>query len=262
MKKSIGIGAASFIGIFLFSQIAFAASTSSLLPNSDGNYLQWTPSTGVTHFTLVDESSCNGTTDYNFTTTVGNRDSYGVSLGSVPNNATITSIDIAPCASRNTAGGVNPTMDVFYRYNGGDSSDSGAYSLTGTTPTNLATTTFGSLALTKSSTSTLEIGAVLSSGVRGARLSRIATIITYTPAAPTVTTSTSTATTSTSFVLPGSANPNGGATTGWFRYATTTDPGTCDDSFGTRTPTSGGTSLGSGTTTVNFTRGIKGLTAN
>ena len=35
--------------------------------------------------------------------------------------------------------------------------------------------------------------------------------------------------------LNGSANPNGAATTGWFRYATT-DPGTCNDTFGTRVP--------------------------
>ena len=34
--------------------------------------------------------------------------------------------------------------------------------------------------------------------------------------------------------------------TGWFRYATT-NPGTCNDTFGTRAPATGGTSLGAGT---------------
>ena len=43
--------------------------------------------------------------------------------------------------------------------------------------------------------------------------------------------------------LNGTANPNGAATTGWFRYATT-NPGTCNDSFGTRAPASGGTRAG------------------
>ena len=37
----------------------------------------------------------------------------------------------------------------------------------------------------------------------------------------------------------GSANPNARPTTGWFRYGTT-DPGTCDDIFGTRAPATGG----------------------
>ena len=35
--------------------------------------------------------------------------------------------------------------------------------------------------------------------------------------------------------LNGSANPLGEATTGWFRYSTT-DPGSCNDTFGTRAP--------------------------
>ena len=38
----------------------------------------------------------------------------------------------------------------------------------------------------------------------------------------------------------------GVAVLGWFRYSTT-NPGTCDDTFGTRAPTSGGPYLGTGT---------------
>jgi fibronectin type 3 domain-containing protein len=79
-------------------------------------------------------------------------------------------------------------MNVFYRYNGLDSSDTGSYSLSGTTPTQLATSTYSSLNLFKTATSTLEIGGVYSSGNREARLSRVATVLTYTlsvPSAPT-----------------------------------------------------------------------------
>ncbi|MBX4192501.1 hypothetical protein KW798_03375, partial [Candidatus Parcubacteria bacterium] len=79
------------------------------------------------------------------------------------------------------------------------------------------------------------------------------------PAAPTVTTLTATSTATTSASLPANANPNGTATTGWFRYATTTDPGTCSDSFGTKTST---VSLGSGITTVFFARTIGGLASS
>jgi hypothetical protein len=77
-------------------------------------------------------------------------------------------------------------MNVFYRFSGVNSADAGSYALTGTTPVQLASTTFTGLTHVKGSASTLEIGAVLSAGTRGARLSRIATVVTFTPlAAPT-----------------------------------------------------------------------------
>ena len=66
-----------------------------------------------------------------------------------------------------------------------------------------------------------------------------------TPLAPTVTTVAASSVTSTSATVNGSANPNGGATTGWFRYATT-NPGACNDTFGTRAPATGGSDLGVG----------------
>jgi hypothetical protein len=78
------------------------------------------------------------------------------------------------------------------------------------------------------------------------------------PPAPTVTTQAASALTSSSATLNGSANPNGAATSGWFRYATT-DPGSCSDSFGTRAPASGGSSLGSGGSAVAYSQPISGL---
>ena len=166
--------------ISLLAVVVYASTTVDILPTSDGTYTQWTTSTGSSHFALVDESSCNGTTDYNFTTTVGGRDSYGVSLSAVPNGAQITQISITPCASRNSNGGGSSTMNVFYRLDGVDSSDAGAYSLTGTTPTQLSATSFSGLSKIKTSSTALQSGAIFSSGTKGARLSRIATVITYT----------------------------------------------------------------------------------
>lgn len=183
-KNGVLLGVGLLSAVFAFAYLAFADGTGTLLPSSDGAYLQWTPKTGSTHYTMVDESSCNGTTDYNSTNTVGNRDSYGVNLSSIPDGATITAIEIAPCASRHQNGNGSATMDVFYRFSGVDSTNAGNYSLTGTTPTQLAATTFSGLSLLKSGSSTLEIGAVLSAGTKGARLSRIAVVVTYTPPAP------------------------------------------------------------------------------
>ena len=79
------------------------------------------------------------------------------------------------------------------------------------------------------------------------------------PIAPAVTTNNATLVTGTTAQLNGNANPGGAATTGWFRYATT-NPGTCNDSFGTRAPASGGSSLGAGNTAVSYALGVTGLT--
>jgi hypothetical protein len=87
-------------------------------------------------------------------------------------------------------------------------------------------------------------------------------LLTFRPSpAPSVTTSAATAIAGTSATLSASANPNGTTTTGWFRYSTT-NPGTCDDTFGTRTPTSGGTNLGAGTTSMAYQASAVGLTQN
>ena len=63
---------------------------------------------------------------------------------------------------------------------------------------------------------------------------------------------------SSSATLNGSANPQGSATSGYFRYSTT-NPGSCDDSFGTATPSG---SLGSGTSDVPFSYSLSGLSAS
>lgn len=76
---------------------------------------------------------------------------------------------------------------------------------------------------------------------------------------PTVTTKSATAIGTTTATLNGSGNPNGASTTGWFRYWTT-NPGSCTDTGGTRSPSTGGTALGSGTAAVSYSRGITSLT--
>src|SRR5262249_40984935 len=81
-----------------------------------------------------------------------------------------------------------------------------------------------------------------------------------TPTPPAVTTNAASSLTSTSAYLNGAANPNGAATTGWFRYAPT-NPGDCDDVFGTRAPVRGGTNLGSGSSAVAYSQQITGLSA-
>src|SRR6266478_927658 len=189
MKRLYTLTVALVITLFsLSAHFASASTTSSvILPNSDGNYLQFQPKTnGAAHYTMVNESLCNGTSNYNTATTVGLRDSYGTSIASIGNGALISQVGVVPCASLNTSG--SATGSVFYRWNGADSTDKGNYKLTGTPPVQLTpTSTWPGLSLFKTSTSILEIGAALSAetGTNGMRLSRIATVLTYSLTVPT-----------------------------------------------------------------------------
>jgi len=77
-------------------------------------------------------------------------------------------------------------------------------------------------------------------------------------AAPTAATTAASGITSTSASLNGSGNPNGEATTGWFRV-NTVSPGTCNDTFGTRVPATSGTALGMGSSSVAYSITTTGL---
>lgn len=184
MKRFFSSSFFALLSLFVAAPFAFASQTATLLPISNGNYVQWTPKSGSNHAAMVDETTCNGITDYNEEATLTQRDSYNISLTSVPDGATITQIDITPCASRRSTGTGSTTLDVFYRLNSVNSVDAGAYALpTGTTPSVLSTTSFTGLSTVKSSSTAFEIGGVYSAGNRGVRLSQITTQITYTPLA-------------------------------------------------------------------------------
>jgi hypothetical protein len=75
----------------------------SIYPSADGNYTQWTPSTGSTHYTLVDETVPNGT-DYVSNGTTGNKDSYA--MGDVPalTAQTIYGVKVKAAALKDDAG--------------------------------------------------------------------------------------------------------------------------------------------------------------
>jgi hypothetical protein len=205
-------GSALAVGLIVHILPTLANTTPELLPTGDGTYVQWSTSTGSSHSVNVDESTCNGVTDYNYTNTVGNRDSYTLSLASIPDGSTITAIAITPCASKNATTSTS-TLDVFYRFGTTNSADMGSYQLTGTstTPIQLATTTYSGLSHLKGAASTLQIGAVLSSGSAGARLSRVSAIVTFSPLlAPTGLTATTTATSSVSLLwTDNSSNEDG-----------------------------------------------------
>lgn len=221
----------------LFTNEAEAAVTTDLYPSGEGSYLSWIPKAGTTHYTMVDESSCNGTTDFIKTSTVGDRDSFNLNLSSIPNGSAITNINVVPCASRNSATlGGSSYLGVFYRLNGEDSDNFGSYTLSGVTPSTLLSKEVNDLSILKQESTDLEIGFTYLAGNRGVRLSNFKVIITYSPV-PLV---------DPNFILVpqggfgyinyvianNSFFPfNPGVTNGWLRYSTTN--GECDDDFGT-----------------------------
>ncbi len=171
-------------GTAIFVSLSRAANTSELLPILDGQDKQWTASVtsaSTKHYTLVDESSCNGNTDYVYSTAVGSRDSYAVNLSSIPNGAVINLITVTPCASRHLTGTGSSKMKVFYR-NGIDiNTHSNEYLFTnGNTPTSLPSRTWNLYSgIVKTSDTKFEIGATYTYGDRGIRLSRIGVSIEY-----------------------------------------------------------------------------------
>lgn len=242
LYKIILLGLFSLFFLLLAKQ-SFASTTAALLPVSDGNFTQWNPKSGSIHAAMVDETVCDGNTTFNRETSVGGRDSYDIDLSTIPNGATITQIDITPCASKNTSGGTNTTFNVFYRLDGVDSADAGAYALTTTTPVGLATTSYSGLSETKSGSTALEVGGVFTAGNRGVKLSQVSTVITYF-VLPTVTTSSASSITQTTASLAAFINPNGSSTDRSYRYGTSNV--SCSSLPNSTTPVN----IGSGTSLV------------
>lgn len=74
-----------------------------LYPTADGNYTAWTPSTGTDHYALVDEATPN-TTDYNSSSTAGQKDSYVMSNPPALSSQAIYGVMVKVAALKDDAG--------------------------------------------------------------------------------------------------------------------------------------------------------------
>lgn len=88
-----------------------------LLPNADGNYSQWTRSTGATDYTLVDEVS-RDSTDYLESSTTNDQTSVG--LEATGSEADILAVQIHANAKLDTGTGPE-TVGLFTRHSTSDS---------------------------------------------------------------------------------------------------------------------------------------------
>jgi hypothetical protein len=85
-----------------------------LYPTSDGNYSQFTCSTGSSHFALVDETAPN-TSDYNIGSTVSDRDSYGMGNLTPLTSQTVYGVQVNAALLKDDAG--SKSVATFVRSN-------------------------------------------------------------------------------------------------------------------------------------------------
>jgi len=146
-------------------------------PSSDGTYSQWdTSGFGGAHWSKVDEQLCNDGTDYVFTSTAGERDSYLVDLSGVPNGSRVNEIRVLPCAAKiNPKVGMRSGFRSFYKLNGGPNVNGQTFNLTSTSFVNWASSTPFHADFVKDENTTLEIGVYVPAGLNagGVKVSKL-----------------------------------------------------------------------------------------
>lgn len=73
-----------------------------MVPNASGNYTQWTVSGATNNFQAVDETDPNDDTDYNSTSTTGNKDTFGFT--NLPTSGAVVCATTALYSRRDDAG--------------------------------------------------------------------------------------------------------------------------------------------------------------
>lgn len=98
------------------------------LPTSDGGVLQWTCSTGTTHYQMVDDPTPGGDTDYVTDSTAGHRDTYGYPALSVGSGSTVYGVMLRLWARKDDAGA--RTLDGVARIGGVNYDNGSAFAVT------------------------------------------------------------------------------------------------------------------------------------
>jgi hypothetical protein len=158
-SKKLLMGVASLS--VLIPMAAFAANTGWLTPSSFGSYSQFDKVGSLSNYQNVDEGTCNGDSDYNYTTVVDERDSYTISLSGIPDGSFLDSIDFDPCMGKysGTSGdGTNAVAAPFYRLNGVVTTATSTYTLVNTTQTNAGVKAMSLYSTIKGPGTTLQAG--------------------------------------------------------------------------------------------------------
>ncbi len=128
-----------------------------LYPTSDGNYSQFTCSTGSSHFALVDEATPN-TTDYNDGAAVNDRDSYGMGNLAALASQTVYGVQVNAAILKDDAGSKSAATFVRSSSTNGD----GASAALGTSQVYVSqvfeTDPNGAIAWTETTVNAMEAG--------------------------------------------------------------------------------------------------------
>ncbi len=131
-----------------------------LYPTADGTYSAFTPSTGSSHFALVDETAPN-TSDYNEGTTVGDRDSYGMGNLAALASQTVYGVQVNAATLKDDAGA--KSVANFVR--SGSTNGDGASTALGTSQVYIRqifeTNPDGAVAWTETSVNAMEAGVLV-----------------------------------------------------------------------------------------------------
>lgn len=183
MKYSVA--GATFLGAIALAVVVSAASANlSLVADGSQQDFLTKPKNASSHYSLVDEGVCNGTSDYVYTRNSGSnngkQDSYVVDLSAIPVGATIDSVTVTPCASRNSdKNNGSSELGVHASINGSQYDAASTYALVaGNSPSALSPTEIA-VGETVNGSTALEIGVEYVSGNRGVRVSQLDGFITY-----------------------------------------------------------------------------------
>jgi hypothetical protein len=185
-KASLAAATALVLGILPFAS-AQADTTGYLSPTTAGTYQTWIRGDDVTQ--VNDFVGCDvtdtSTWATNNTVLVGGRSSAVIDIASIPDGATIDSIDIQVCQTRGALGGSNALFQTFVRVDGADT-DSGVDIDTGNDP-NVQETTIQTIpvgVVVQAGVTTLEVGVIKTSGlnVNATLVYSLAAQVNFTPA--------------------------------------------------------------------------------
>jgi uncharacterized repeat protein (TIGR01451 family) len=156
------------------------AETATLNAAGDGTYHDFSTSSGTAHYTLL-SSNCSAA-KYTYAMTSAAADSYRLNIFLIPLGATITAIEITPCAA--SFNGESAVLQAIYLANGVPSATADRYDLSAGSPVTLAPTVFSGLSILRVGSLTLEAGVRLIGGTGGVKLSGLSARVTYTAPPP------------------------------------------------------------------------------
>ncbi|NMF98381.1 hypothetical protein GPA27_13400 [Aromatoleum toluolicum] len=132
-----------------------------IYPTGDGTYSQWTPSTGTSHYAMVDEAAPN-TSDYNAGANVGDRDSYTLGDLSALTNSTVYGVQVSAAMLKDDAGAKSAAVFVRSGSTNGDGTAAALGTSQGYVRQVYETNPNGSVAWTEATVNAVEVGVLVS----------------------------------------------------------------------------------------------------